>query len=181
KALSSSTLSLRFMQNAEQKHTTQQAQIRDDSEWELPQKATSVSEDTVTYEHSYLPFLFHQTRGRRTFDKHGKEVTQVSASAEQPGPTITDPSITAGAKKQPRPKSISSFGLSTIDPKKEKDRDPSKSAKHAIRDISGVGTDLRTRPPPSSSGFMKPQGIDLPAVRSVKKEEVGERTPKTKK
>lgn len=79
KALSSSTLSLRFMRNAEQKHTAPQAQVRDDAEWELPQDARStlVRDDTVTYEHSYLPFLFDQPRGRRTFDKHGKEVAQV--------------------------------------------------------------------------------------------------------
>ena len=79
KALSSSTLSLRFMQNAEQKHTVQQAKVRDDAEWELPQdlRSTTVGEDTVTYEHSYLPFLFDQPRGRRTFDKHGKEVSRL--------------------------------------------------------------------------------------------------------
>jgi len=188
KALSSSTLSLRFMRNADQKHTVPQAQVRDDAEWELPQdvRSTLVRDDTVTYEHSYLPFLFDQPKGRRTFDKHGKEVTQVCrlahsptlatymaqipATADPPQATTTVPPPTAGAgttSKAPRPKTISSFGSNV---KKEKERDPSKAAKYIIRDLSGVGKDLRARPPPSPTGFMKPEGVDLPVGRSIKKE-----------
>lgn len=59
--------------------------------------------------------------------------------------------------------------------KKEKDTDPSKSAKYAIRDISGVGTDLRT------TAFMKPEGVDLPVSRAIKKEDGTEGKSKKKR
>lgn len=67
-------------------------------------------------------------------------------------------------------------------------RDPEKSAKNVIRDISGVGTDLRVRmravpaptlpapvlvppkavpaqPPAREGVFMKPAGVDLPKTK----------------
>lgn len=60
-------------------------------------------------------------------------------------------------------------------PIKTKTKDPSKSAQNIIRDISGIGIDLR--PPPSmilpqpqptvSMGFMKPAGVDAPANPSL--------------
>ncbi|KAG6335815.1 hypothetical protein ID866_3273 [Astraeus odoratus] len=141
-------------------------------------------------------------RGRRRFDKHG-EVVQVCAQcisqsfvlvtstpdpvpADLPPATPSEPSTSA--KKLLRPKSISSFGKAAASSKHGKNADRNvegsknsvqdhskKTAREAVGDLSGVGTDLRPPRPPGSvnfgSGFLKPQGIDAP-VRVVKKEEV---------
>ncbi|KIJ57050.1 hypothetical protein M422DRAFT_40595 [Sphaerobolus stellatus SS14] len=66
--ISKNTLSLRFMQNAaralqEEEVEAAQAKIRTEEEWELPKELWggtehSQEEQTVTYEPSYLPFLF---------------------------------------------------------------------------------------------------------------------------
>ncbi|TFK63627.1 hypothetical protein BDN72DRAFT_963787 [Pluteus cervinus] len=119
KALSNGTLSLRFMQNAlRAKQQTQvepeRAEIHDDGKWEVAQdvrdawgeadsSTTSTSKGRVTYETSYLPFLFpsssdqedgedeeedqeegesmptaqarrNKIQGRRVFGKKGKEI-----------------------------------------------------------------------------------------------------------
>ncbi|KAI6013908.1 hypothetical protein EDC04DRAFT_2904358 [Pisolithus marmoratus] len=275
KSLSTTTLALRFMKNGAHGHTEQQAaaleqaHIKDDAEWEVSEEVRrawevvhegDVDRKCVSYEQSYLPFLFpsllqgedariggHEQvfhagmkvdigddhseesdcgdetrrhisaqntvslrpRGRRTFDKHGREVfvqahasvvlmvkylyvSQMTSTSDDPLgiPTdrdaITTDSSTAAAKKLGRLKSISSFGKPQS-PKKGKEkisvegteidkekweRDPSKTAKNIIRDISGVGTDLRAQRP---SGFMKPQGVDAPVRVNVKED--GSSTP----
>lgn len=103
--------------------------------------------------------------------------SQISATADQPGTATTLPPPTASAGEAPRPKTISSFGSSSAEVKK----DPSKAAKYIIRDLSGVGKDLRPRPPPRSTGFMKPEGVDLPVGRAIKKEEDRPRKAKQKR
>lgn len=258
KSLSTTTLALRFMKNGAHKHPEQQkvelqqAHVKDDAEWEVSEEVKRAwevvhggDEDRkhVTYEHSYLPFLFpslsdakngktggHERkfhagmkvdvgvddnddgeeweggdetrdidtqntvssllpRGRRTFDKHGREVVVQTASTPDETPDMSaskdvataDPP-TATTKKLGRLKSISSFGKpqsskkardktsdegTEIDREKQ-DMDLSKTAKNIIRDISGVGTDLRAQRP---SGFMKPQGVDAPVRVNVKEED----------
>ncbi|KAI8990381.1 hypothetical protein BD414DRAFT_413922 [Trametes punicea] len=104
KSLSTGTLSLRFMQNAQRAKLQaqvelEQAKIKDDAEWSVPQEVrdawgigqSSSSSNEVVYEASYVPFLFgsdiaegsssssHQEerpkiRGRRTFNAKGEEV-----------------------------------------------------------------------------------------------------------
>ncbi|KAI6003298.1 hypothetical protein F5J12DRAFT_722794 [Pisolithus orientalis] len=211
KSLSTTTLALRFMQNGAHKQNTEQqkveieqAHVKDDAEWEVSEEVRRAwgvvhggDEDRkrVTYEQSYLPFLFpslsdgenervrgHEgrlhagmkntvslrPRGRRTFGKHGREVAQVPDTS------------TASPRKLGRLKSISSFGKPQSSKKgrettsdegmeiEKRERDPSKTAKNVIRDISGVGTDLRAQRP---SGFMKPQGVDAPVRVNVKEED----------
>lgn len=260
KSLSTTTLALRFMKNGAHRHAEQQnvelqqAHVKDDAEWEVSEEVKRAWEVVhggdkdrthVTYEHSYLPFLFpslsdaqngkmggHEgkfhagmkvdmgiddnddgeeweggdetrdidtqktvssllPRGRRTFDKHGREVVVQTTSTPDETSDISaskdvataDPP-TATMKKLGRLKSISSFGKpqssrkardkisdegTEIDREKQ-DRDLSKTAKNVIRDISGVGTDLRAQRP---SGFMKPQGVDAPVRINVKEEEDG--------
>ncbi|KAG8215193.1 hypothetical protein J3R82DRAFT_8727 [Butyriboletus roseoflavus] len=70
KTLSTGTLNLRFMQSARRAHhlprvQPEQAHVKDDAEWEVPPKVREAwgpsayrGEKTVTYETSYLPFLF---------------------------------------------------------------------------------------------------------------------------
>ncbi|KAI6113594.1 hypothetical protein EDD16DRAFT_1834398 [Pisolithus croceorrhizus] len=210
KSLSTTTLALRFMKHGvhrqaeQQRVELEQARVKDDAEWEVSEEVRRAwevvhggDEDRkhVTYEQSYLPFLFPSLsdgqigkggdetrdigtqntvsllpRGRRTFDKHGREDV-----------TTADPP-TATTKKLGRLKSISSFGKPQSSKKgKEKtsdegaeidrekhERDLSKAAKNVIRDISGVGMDLRAQRP---SGFMKPQGVDAPVRVNVKDED----------
>ncbi|KAI6102984.1 hypothetical protein F5141DRAFT_1065552 [Pisolithus sp. B1] len=253
KSLSTTTLALRFMKNGahrqveQQKVELEQAHVKDDAKWEVSEEVRRAwevvhggDEDRkhVTYEQSYLPFLFpslsdgqngkvggHERkfhagmkldigdddgeeweggdetrdtgtqntvsllpRGRRTFDKHGREVVQTTSTPDETSDipaskdvATADPPI-ATAKKLGRLKSISSFGKPQSSKKgkektsdegteidKEKhERDLSKAAKNVIRDISGVGTDLRAQRP---SRFMKPQGVDAPVRVNVKEED----------
>ncbi|KAF6749665.1 hypothetical protein DFP72DRAFT_912289 [Ephemerocybe angulata] len=97
KTLSTTTLNLKFMQNALRSQQAEIAQlpkaaVKDDGEWEVSQavrdawglkgtSASSSSRDTTdVHEQSYLPFMFQDDedeapkRGRRTFGKNGKEV-----------------------------------------------------------------------------------------------------------
>ncbi|KZP33210.1 hypothetical protein FIBSPDRAFT_374985 [Athelia psychrophila] len=212
KALSTSTLSLKFMQNAHRaKQLAQveleQAKVKDEAEWEVAKEVRegwggasgSGSGKSVVYEASYMPFLFDRDgdvandddeadvkpKGRRTFGKHGQEVEEVTTV-----PT-TEPAQAAGPRDSGEPRrltSISGSGSSSA-PAKTRDlrkpllqqqhRDPEKAAKNIIRDISGVGVDLRTararaaptpippKPVPAQPAalegmFMKPAGVDMP-------------------
>ncbi|KAF8999879.1 hypothetical protein BDQ17DRAFT_1282530 [Cyathus striatus] len=105
KVLSTGTLNLRFMQNANRLKQLEEveldrAKLEDDGQWEVPKElkeawgisSTVGSTETVTYESSYLPFLFPSTpeqpsgmvepsssnaslpKGRRAFDKKGREI-----------------------------------------------------------------------------------------------------------
>lgn len=223
----------------------EQAHVKDDAEWEVSEEVRRAwgvvhggDEDRkrVTYEQSYLPFLFpslsdgenervrgHEgrlhagmkvdigdddgeewddgdetrhmgsqntvslrPRGRRTFGKHGREVAQVTPTADETSSVLTNTDATtadtstASPRKLGRLKSISSFGKPQSSKKgrettsdegmeiEKRERDPSKTAKNVIRDISGVGTDLRAQRP---SGFMKPKGVDAPVRVNVKEED----------
>ncbi|KAF7977200.1 hypothetical protein HWV62_4453 [Athelia sp. TMB] len=211
KGLSTGTLSLKFMQNAHRaKQLAQveleQAEVKDEAEWQVSKEVreawgvasgsgSQAKATDVVYEASYIPFLFdreddgdvEKPRGRRVFGKHGKEVEEVTVS--MPEPQAADPD------NQRRLTSISGSGSSSASPTKSKPRDtkkPSplqrdlgKSAQNVIRDISGVGTDLRggTRTVPNinvappkpipaqpaafEGAFMKPTGVDLPKVPSA--------------
>ncbi|KAJ4488535.1 hypothetical protein J3R30DRAFT_3280620 [Lentinula aciculospora] len=189
KQLSSGTLSLKFMQNAQRAKQLKEvelekAHVEDDGQWEIAKEIreswglaeSSDISDTVSYESSYLPFLFPsiQTtsntadctpKGRRVF-KRGKEVkaaTEPSTSSVKTE-TIPLPVDSASSSSVRKPKSGAGIIASRLS---------TKSAKLAIFDNSQVGIDLR--PPPnnniasfakvptsSKTVFLKPAGVDEP-------------------
>ncbi|KAG9311123.1 hypothetical protein JVU11DRAFT_9035 [Chiua virens] len=195
KTLSSGTLSLRFMQNARRAQhlphlKPDQAHLKDDAEWEVAPEIRNAwhqsayrDEKAVTYETSYLPFLFPSLqdtpaadapsslspsyplcpRGRRVFNKRGEEITQQASSSTTD--IISQQNINRQATEQTkkiRPHSISSVAHTARQSKKSNE-DPSKDAKHAIFDLTGVGTDLRQSSSIQGTTFLRPAGVDAPA------------------
>ncbi|GLB44485.1 putative M-phase phosphoprotein 6 [Lyophyllum shimeji] len=168
RTISTSTLGLRFMQNAQRAKQLKEvevesAPVKDDAEWEVDQKVRDAwgpvpsTSRTISQESSYLPFLFssgpstseadHKPKGRRVFNKHGAEEVQKEKEPE-PTPTST-PDDHKRPKVHPRPKSISGgsghlFGFpEKRDSKRDSKPRSTKSAKQAIYDNAGVGEDLR--------------------------------------
>ncbi|KAF9239451.1 hypothetical protein BU15DRAFT_46744 [Melanogaster broomeanus] len=187
KTLSTGTLNLRFMQNARRPQglaqvEPEQAHIKDDAEWEVSAETREAwgpsliaarrrefLHTVVTYETSYLPFLFPslpdtpvaadgsslslpnslRPRGRRVFNKRGEEITQ-QASSSTTGATSSENTVSIDQEatehtKKSRPHSISGIGKSAVTARQAKkySKDPSKDAKNIIFDMTGVGTDLR--------------------------------------
>ncbi|KDQ23986.1 hypothetical protein PLEOSDRAFT_1114188 [Pleurotus ostreatus PC15] len=176
KGLSKGTLSLRFMQNSQRTSKSQveldKAEVKDDGEWEVGQDVRetwgvgqSESGPQITYEASYLPFVFRSQsppnaentktelgteadvvlpKGRRRF-KLGLEV-QSDQDKPRAGET-SQPSQTNSQAKLTRLKSIS--GSSAAHGKAPKSPKASattgKTTKQGIFDTSGTGTDLRAR------------------------------------
>ncbi|KAH0580018.1 hypothetical protein H2248_002834 [Termitomyces sp. 'cryptogamus'] len=206
KTISRGTLGLRFMQNALRAKQLQEveiekAEVKDDGQWEVDQRvrdawgpapSSSSSSQTISYETSYLPFIFssdtsdssseadmQKARGRRVFNKHGIEET----AKEEPEPTPVSTTVPDQKrfKVHPRPKSISAgsvdlFGFPDRAPSKPKN---AKTAKQLIYDETGVGEDLHPRSsrqllnskpksklppasPPLKPMFLKPAGVDDP-------------------
>ncbi|KAK0210307.1 hypothetical protein DFS33DRAFT_1378285 [Desarmillaria ectypa] len=179
KTLSNGTLSLRFMQNA---HRAQQlkevelekAQVKDSDEWAIPKEIQESwgesTSDAVSYEDSYLPFLFPtepssssssaQTRanGRRVFKK-GEEVTGKPSTETPPQLIHSSPDSPQAPLKKEKRISLSDLKMSS------KAKKFNKSAKQAIFETGNVGTDLR--PLPASKGFLKPAGVDDPKMAST--------------
>ncbi|KAH7924197.1 hypothetical protein BV22DRAFT_1013858 [Leucogyrophana mollusca] len=203
KTLSTGTMNLRFMQNARRAQQLAQvevekAHVKDDAEWEVAKdireawglgSGSNTDTQNVTYETSYLPFLFpslpeppagneagssdSRPRGRRTFNKRGEEIIQEvqGFSSDRPETQDTVDRVQPKEAKQIRPKSISGSGTQIVTARQSKrPKDASKEAKRVIYDNSGVGTDLR--PPstlrvqltgtPTNNTFMKPSGVDGP-------------------
>ncbi|KAJ4467369.1 hypothetical protein C8J55DRAFT_565233 [Lentinula edodes] len=189
KQLSSGTLSLKFMQNAQRAKqlkevVLEKAPIEDDGQWEIAQEireswGSAESNDTVVYESSYLPFIFPSTpssssaddipKGRRVF-KRGKEV---KATIESSSPVKTEtPVPPADSASDPSVRNQNSDTGTTSNPYIKK------SAKLAIFDTSRVGADLRPptnnilstssvqAPTLSKTGFLKPAGVDEPKASS---------------
>ncbi|KAJ7581382.1 hypothetical protein C8J56DRAFT_895817 [Mycena floridula] len=191
KTISTGTLGLRFMQNAQKRAQVKEEQIltakvKDEAEWEVSaairESWKTSDSQSVTYEPSYLPFLFPsismeaeptKLKGRRVFKK-GREVYEtnatVSESSTEPRPELTTPERKPGgrpvrvAANRPMIKATSS----TNPP------DNAQTAKQAIFDNSGVGTDLpvtRSVPGPSIQPaplvFLKPSGVDDPAEEII--------------
>ncbi|KAK0225220.1 hypothetical protein EDD85DRAFT_940761 [Armillaria nabsnona] len=174
KTLSNGTLALRFMQNAHRAKQLKEvelekAQVKDSDEWAIPKeiqeswgKSTS---DPVSYEDSYLPFLFPtepssssnsvpiRANGRRVFKK-GEEVTGKPSTETPPQPTHSSP-----GSPQKKDKRIDLKASSKVANRFNK------TAKQAIFETGNVGTDLR--PPPASKGFLKPAGVDDPKAAST--------------
>ncbi|KZT21293.1 hypothetical protein NEOLEDRAFT_1150763 [Neolentinus lepideus HHB14362 ss-1] len=200
KALSNGTLSLRFMQRAKlaQKNEAEKAEVKDESQWEISsevQEAWGLSSGSsqpfseVTYESSYLPFLFPafsedpsasthtptEPKGRRKFNAKGQEVAEepsepVQAVVESANDTARD-----WSKMSKRPATISgsSGTISKLQKGSKKNKDNAKSAKTLIRETAKVGTDLRAArsslrapamDPPAPTVFLKPSGVDEPAA-----------------
>ncbi|KAJ3860480.1 hypothetical protein EV359DRAFT_85273 [Lentinula novae-zelandiae] len=187
KQLSSGTLSLKFMQNAQRAKqlkevVLERAHVEDDGQWEIAKEireswGSAESDDTVVYESSYLPFIFPSTpssssddipKGRRVF-KRGKEV---KATIESSSPVKTEtpvpPADSASDSSVRHQKSDTGTANLFI----------KKSAKVAIFDTSRVGADLRPptnnilstssvqAPTSSKTGFLKPAGVDEPKASS---------------
>ncbi|KAJ3980523.1 hypothetical protein F5890DRAFT_688879 [Lentinula detonsa] len=190
KQLSSGTLSLKFMQNAQRAKQLaevelEKAHIEDDGQWEIAKEireswGPAESDDTVSYESSYLPFLFPSIptssgtsddvpKGRRIF-KRGKEVKATTETAHPPPPSLEKTETTVlptnspsnSSVREPRSGTGSTAGPITT-----------KSAKLAIFDTSQVGIDLRPPtnshlassvqiPASSKNIFLKPAGVDEP-------------------
>ncbi|KAJ4467366.1 hypothetical protein C8J55DRAFT_565230 [Lentinula edodes] len=187
KQLSSGTLSLKFMQNAQRAKqlkevVLEKAHVEDDGQWEIAKEireswGSAESDDTVVYESSYLPFIFPSTpssssaddipKGRRVF-KRGKEV---KATIESSSPVKTEtPVPPADSASDPSVRNQKFDTGTTSNPYIKK------SAKLAIFDTSRVGADLRPptnnitssvqAPTSSKTGFLKPAGVDEPKASS---------------
>ncbi|KAF9463496.1 hypothetical protein BDZ94DRAFT_1258948 [Collybia nuda] len=190
KTISTGTMGLRFMQNAQRAKQlkeveAEKAHVKDEAEWEVDQKvreawgisSTNSSSHTVTHETSYLPFLFpsleestdpslsERPKGRRAFNKKGEEIKEKEPdpiTAQTEDQKVPQPP-TKKSRVHPRPISISgSSGTLSGFPEKVKS---TKTAKEAIYDNAGVGTDLRTKSLPSAPVFLKPAGVDEPSTR----------------
>ncbi|KAJ7305558.1 hypothetical protein DFH08DRAFT_902720 [Mycena albidolilacea] len=196
KTLSTSTLSLKFMQNAHRaKHLAEvqleRAEVKDDGEWEVAKEIRDAwgpeTTQSVSYEASYLPFLFTSDasssdsgvppatnlKGRRAF-KRGREVADEyqaivpAAPATDSKPSIASTSKSAG--KQPKQISGRTGSNTNSNSKKNASAPKGKSARQAIYDNSGVGADLRShKVDPAQNNqsapniFLKPAGVDEPA------------------
>ncbi|KAK7449644.1 hypothetical protein VKT23_013119 [Stygiomarasmius scandens] len=221
KALSNGTLSLRFMQNAQRAQQQKEielekAQVEDDGRWEIAQEVrdswgpTSQSSDSVSYETSYLPFLFPslpepdsfasdlKPKGRRTFKKGKEVITQTEPeqpaadTSESTSSTQIEPARTKKGKKIANSSFLSSGPNDRIAQNVKSERPISKSnkiAKLAIFDTSGVGTDLRSNTTLTSvssdataqTTFMKPAGVDDPKGTLDRQVISGAREVKTKR
>ncbi|KAJ3838915.1 hypothetical protein F5878DRAFT_680759 [Lentinula raphanica] len=202
KQLSSGTLGLRFMQNAQRAKQLKEvelekAHVEDDGRWEIAKEIRESwgpggSDDAVSHESSYLPFLFPSVsttpgpsrsadvpKGRRLF-KRGREVkvstfsySLFQATVDQPPPpspsSVETESVVPSADLSSKPttrKPKSSSGITS-----SSRTTTLKSAKLAIFDTSQVGTDLRLPTKshlvsavqiPASPAFLKPAGVDEP-------------------
>ncbi|KAJ7271172.1 hypothetical protein C8J57DRAFT_1320956 [Mycena rebaudengoi] len=180
KTLSTSTLSLKFMQNAHRARNLKEvqlerAEVKDDGEWEVAQEVRDAwgpeTTQSVSYEASYIPFLFASdtdagastsagpsAKGRRAF-KRGREV------ADEYQPVVPPSSDANTANDNPTPKSKSkpgaagsisnsalsgrprtiSAGNSRGAAKKPNASAGGKTARQALFDSAGVGVDLRAQ------------------------------------
>ncbi|KAK7055561.1 hypothetical protein R3P38DRAFT_2847823 [Favolaschia claudopus] len=204
KTLSTSTLSLKFMQNAHRAKNLAEVQldkadVKDDGEWEVAKEIRDAwgpeTTQSVTYEASYIPFLFTSSKegdaspsinlkGRRTF-KRGREVAEEAEATSAPATPVTEAKPST-SKLHGKARQISSLNgrTSGADSKKSsKGASSTKSARQAIHDNSGVGADLRTQRKggvkiesdddnrtetnvPPPNVFLKPAGVDEPAQSS---------------
>ncbi|KAF8919308.1 hypothetical protein CPB85DRAFT_1278525 [Mucidula mucida] len=178
KQLSNGTLSLRFMQNAQRKQKLEEveltkAEVKDAEEWSIPKHIQdswkqSTESEPVTYEYSYLPFIFSEDtepKRRRVFKK-GVEVTKDIPAEDAPPaePQSEEPEPKPAVAPVVKPTKLTSLS-SVLSPKAKKDKDPSKSARQSLFEPSNVGADLRA-PPSAPNGFMKPAGVDDPTEAS---------------
>ncbi|KAA1474094.1 hypothetical protein DENSPDRAFT_852054 [Dentipellis sp. KUC8613] len=205
--ISSTTLNLRFMQNAQRAAATpstsnpaaaEKAQAKDESQWEVSaelkeawgigSQAKDSSKPAITHESSYLPFLWSASdttdgssataaganlpiKGRRTWDKRGREIVPEDNAPEAPPADV--PRSDAPRKL----KSISGSGYGSVSSARaskdaDRDRDKSKTPKKAQKpvrelireDASRPGGDLRAQlrapAPAAAKGFLKPAGVD---------------------
>ncbi|EIW76572.1 hypothetical protein CONPUDRAFT_146417 [Coniophora puteana RWD-64-598 SS2] len=181
RTLSKGTLNLRFMQNARRAQQLpavelDKAEIKDDAEWEVSQEmknkwgtssSTTTKMQNVTYETSYLPFLFphasHQDgelgaalqttdsriskpKGRRSFNRKGEEVNtqQETTEPSKEAVNLTKLSGISGSgsvMQQPKPARPQSISAANAPAKKHKD--PTKEARRVVFDNGNVGSDLR--------------------------------------
>ncbi|KAF8319597.1 hypothetical protein F5887DRAFT_1218631 [Amanita rubescens] len=207
KTISTSTLSLRFMQNAHRAKSMKEvelekAAVHDDAQWDVGHEVREAwgllsvqdTSQNITYETSYLPFIFSDTAedtnpkvpavpmGRRKFtngvedDPTEKQEPEESPSQE---PQQAEKPVRSRVHPHPIPiRSVSGKLLSGLQPLKPKAPKESRSAREAIFDNSGVGTDIRSIPSSKRNadgaderpftGFLKPLGVDAPSSSKSK-------------
>ncbi|KAK2462777.1 hypothetical protein APHAL10511_005168 [Amanita phalloides] len=212
KTLSTSTLSLRFMQNAHRAKflkevELERAEVYDDAQWDVGQEVREAwglhseqdESQRITHETSFLPFLFSDATtdldptlklptGRRKFTN---AVEEVEGPAEQQQEQEPEESPTRAPQKKEKPsrsrvhpnpipiQAVSGKLIHGLPPLKSKPSKESKSARQAIFDNSGVGTDLRAAKRKMDKtddvddrapiGFLKPSGVDAPPATSKSK------------
>ncbi|KAH9476855.1 hypothetical protein JR316_0010771 [Psilocybe cubensis] len=122
KSLSTSTLSLKFMQNAQRAKNLKEveldrAEVKDDGKWEISQHIRDswgitnerLSESSDVHEASYLPFLFSgdtstntnsnvtastsKPTGRRTFNKKGEDISLEPSTSDSATANVSTPSV----------------------------------------------------------------------------------------
>ncbi|KAH9922227.1 uncharacterized protein B0H18DRAFT_1018643 [Fomitopsis serialis] len=216
KAISNSTLGLRFMQNAQRAKLqaqveAEQAKIRDDAEWSVSQDvrdawgtdASSSSTSglkqkktqSVTYEASYVPFIFDEeekeegeddmgassalVRGRRSFNERGQEVLRKEvreSDNEAEGPAGEAAGRSDPLKGKGRPGSISGFKAPLPTKSKDSKKARTKTAQQLVHETAAVASVSLSSAPPSRAavaksepaGFMKPAGVDAPPPTNAK-------------
>ncbi|KAJ7896943.1 hypothetical protein B0H13DRAFT_2275928 [Mycena leptocephala] len=194
KTLSTSTLSLKFMQNAHRAKNLaevqlERAEVKDDGEWEVAKEIRdawgpeTTQVQSVSYEASYLPFLFTSDtsdldatpaanlKGRRAF-KRGREV----ADEYQP----VDPASPATAAKAPAASTFKSAGkpkqISSLSGRTGNSNSNSKKACRLRRKARRPARQFTIALPPPPNVFLKPAGVDEPA-ESTKSASTAGNTP----
>ncbi|PCH43166.1 hypothetical protein WOLCODRAFT_144405 [Wolfiporia cocos MD-104 SS10] len=210
KTISNGTLGLRFMQNAQRlkqqaQVEAEQAKTKDDAGWSVAQSVRDAwgaqPQERVSYEASYLPFLFSTDReaagpstsstqgaasalrGRRTFDKRGREVERTEPltifwkpEPEKEEGAGKEMSVGDSAGTQRRPKTISGFGTPLVTSSTKKDakgKTRTKTAQMLIRETP-LALDAPAAPvgehqagsQTHREGFAKPVGVDEPIARA---------------
>ncbi|TFK48208.1 hypothetical protein OE88DRAFT_1810517 [Heliocybe sulcata] len=175
KTLSNGTLGLRFMQRAKlaQQADADKAAVKDESQWEIASAGREAyASSEVTYEASYLPFLFPtagggasaEVKGRRRFAAGGQETPFHEGTSQPPEPALPADDKPREWSKSKRPATISGSGtVSRLQKDTKANGNNARTAKAVIHETAAVGTDLRAaRAAPNV--FLKPSGVDEPAA-----------------
>ncbi|KZT68015.1 hypothetical protein DAEQUDRAFT_728282 [Daedalea quercina L-15889] len=208
KAISNSTLSLRFMQNAQRvkmqaQVEAEQAKIKDDAEWSVSQEvrdawgigsSSSTQKQTklqsVTYEASYVPFIFGEedegkeegeedvgvgpsscrpalAKGRRTFNERGQEVLRNEVPDSEHDAEAADEAagLSNALKGKGRPASISGFKAPLPTKPRDGKKARTKTAQELIRETAAAAPVSLSSVPTSSAVNVKsePAGFLKPA------------------
>ncbi|THV07961.1 hypothetical protein K435DRAFT_709169 [Dendrothele bispora CBS 962.96] len=141
KTLSTGTLSLRFMQNAQRAKQLKEvelekAHVEDDGQWEIAQEIrdswgpVSQPDNSISHETSYIPFLFpsfsdptsepvtstpdSKPKGRRAFEK-GREVISQTVDAKPDASTSESTSTQVNATQTKKGKKVAKSSILSSD------------------------------------------------------------------
>jgi len=177
-SLSNGTLSLKFMQRAgaASKVEADKKALKDDSEWHAPEAVRQAlglqtdangggsSQPAITYEASYLPFLFPSYHGQSTG----------SLSADSGSSLDQLPTITGRRKFKKNGEEVTAVETSTTND--AKDNLPADSSTRTRDELSDIPVESPPAPaaptPPAISKpriFLRPSGVDsAPPIAVVK-------------